>query len=340
MAKTRREAYGLWIETLFSVTMATPFVIINKDLKMRYFSTAFSNILGYGRREMAKLGFEKILIEGKEAMFDYVFRSDWRGELELQNFMFRHGDGSIRCFDAIIRRLKGWVIIIFKDVNRLAFDGLTRILNRQTFNLLSRAQIRIARRLKKKVTVFVIDIDNFKKINDTFGHREGDKILQIAAKALQTCFHRQTDLIGRIGGDEFCVAIVNGNVDAEKGKKCFIEMFKKFSRVQTGGRYEVGASVGYATYDFTLTKRHYPPLEELVKEADKSMYKEKHKENGYGVNLLKSPRKIKIKKGLNPEKRLSNMLEDLEEINGIDAQRGGDFFRDFWKETDETGLKS
>lgn len=83
-------------------------------------------------------------------------------------------------------------------------DELTGLYNRRGFRLMAEQELRHAQRINAETVLLSIDVDNFKSINDTFGHEEGDKVLELVAKSLKESF-RVTDIIARWGGDEFVV---------------------------------------------------------------------------------------------------------------------------------------
>lgn len=115
--------------------------------------------------------------------------------------------------------------------------------------------------------LFVLDIDNFKKINDTMGHAFGDQVLSTLGVRLRNQF-RVTDIIGRIGGDEFIVYLKNiSDEDARKKEaQRVLEFFKGF---QAGDyvKYSATASIGVALYP-----QDGASFEELYKAADKGVY--------------------------------------------------------------------
>ena len=83
-------------------------------------------------------------------------------------------------------------------------DDLTGLYNRRGFRLMAEQELRHAQRINAETILLSIDVDNFKNINDTFGHDEGDKVLKLVATTLTGSF-RGTDIISRWGGDEFIV---------------------------------------------------------------------------------------------------------------------------------------
>jgi methyl-accepting chemotaxis protein len=87
-------------------------------------------------------------------------------------------------------------------------DFLTNILNRRAFNREIDKYFSYAKRHNLRVSVMMIDIDFFKKVNDTYGHDAGDRVLQTLSKVVRECI-REEDIFGRLGGEEFGICILN-----------------------------------------------------------------------------------------------------------------------------------
>ena len=85
-------------------------------------------------------------------------------------------------------------------------DSLTGIINRRYFQNQAEQEVRRSRRFARDMAVMMIDIDHFKPINDTYGHAVGDTIIQGVVKRALECL-RQSDSIGRVGGEEFAVLL-------------------------------------------------------------------------------------------------------------------------------------
>lgn len=119
----------------------------------------------------------------------------------------------------------------------------------------------------QQAMMFVLDIDNFKKINDTMGHAFGDQVLRELGNNLPAQF-RATDIIGRTGGDEFTLFLKDIRDDeiAKKEAKKVLYFFRNF---QTGGyvKYSATASIGVAIYP-----RDGADFETLYKSADRALY--------------------------------------------------------------------
>jgi diguanylate cyclase (GGDEF)-like protein len=97
-----------------------------------------------------------------------------------------------------------------RTIERLSMiDQLTGIPNRRSFDERLQMEWKRAKRDKMPISLLMIDLDKFKKINDTYGHQQGDIVLQAVAKSLQQAFNRPADFAARWGGEEFIVLLPN-----------------------------------------------------------------------------------------------------------------------------------
>jgi diguanylate cyclase (GGDEF)-like protein len=152
------------------------------------------------------------------------------------------------------------------------FDELTGLYNRRGFFELAEQQLRLADRTKRSLTIVFGDLDEMKRINDVHGHETGDLALRDAASVLRSCF-RDTDLIARIGGDEFAVMALDSDRSAEHALRARIAE-RVADRNSTGDRvFELSISVGFAHYDSERPR----PLAALLAEADRAMYVRKER---------------------------------------------------------------
>lgn len=155
-----------------------------------------------------------------------------------------------------------------KRIRDLAYtDELTSLSSRTHFYLNVEELIKISARDKKKFGLLYIDLDNFKNVNDTFGHDMGDLLLINVAQRLKAAC-REIDYIARLSGDEFCIAI-NDEVDeygaAHVAKRC-LELVSKPLEL-AGRNFTPACSIGIA---------HYPDngidLNTILKAADTALY--------------------------------------------------------------------
>jgi len=149
-------------------------------------------------------------------------------------------------------------------------DELTGVYNRRGFFALVEHQFKIARRNNTGIFMLYADMDNLKKINDSMGHREGDKALVEIADILRKNF-RESDIIARIGGDEFVVFPVGTSMEAvEKTLDRLQKALETFNAENLRG-YALSMSVGISFYD----PNRPSSIDDLLSAADRSMYERK-----------------------------------------------------------------
>lgn len=152
-------------------------------------------------------------------------------------------------------------------------DPLTGLLNRGSFDSI----LDIFVKDNNQFALILIDVDNFKTVNDTYGHSTGDVILKKTATLLYNTF-RTIDHVCRIGGDEFAIIMVEMNSNLNYTIKDKIDEINKELAISKGGEPLVSLSVGVA-----LTDRENPTTD-IFKDADKALYVTK--ENGRnGINF-------------------------------------------------------
>lgn len=157
---------------------------------------------------------------------------------------------------------------LFSEVQQLAStDGLTGLHNRRHFMELARREFGRARRYQRPLTAIMMDIDNFKQVNDTYGHAVGDQALKIVSDRCRKTV-RDIDVLGRYGGDEFAALLLETDLDgarvvAERLRRCVVEP----SIVIGGGNLVITVSVGVAILDKTCTA-----LDTLLVRADQALY--------------------------------------------------------------------
>lgn len=146
-------------------------------------------------------------------------------------------------------------------------DPLTGLLNRRALKEFAGDAVLRAKKLCEPLTAVVIDCNDFKKLNDEFGHHAGDHVLQMLARVLES-ETRQMDLIARTGGDEFVLVLPGGDEDEARGVMQRIERLFE-ARIQDAG-YATTLSVGLAS-----VAEDDPGIESLIRRADRNMYAEK-----------------------------------------------------------------
>jgi len=184
--------------------------------------------------------------------------------------------------------------LLLQDLHEMAFnDHLTGLLNRRGFEKALHRQINIIQRYTvanntpfAPPILLVIDIDHFKKVNDSKGHDMGDIVLKTFAKKLTEVFHRTVDIISRFGGDEFVVLCTN-TVLKKQGMHCAERLRKVIANepLFDFGSFRVTASVGLTTLDIkqdTIPEEIDRIFNESIKKADGALYTSK----GAGKNTI------------------------------------------------------
>ena len=170
-------------------------------------------------------------------------------------------------YEELLRQKKD----LLKELERKAiYDPLTGLFNRYALmEFLSKEVERIKREKGENLFIIFLDLDNFKQVNDLYGHKKGDEVLKKVAKLLKSHF-RKYDIVARFGGDEFMVIVRNSsreNVEEtlKKLQKRIEEIFSKF---------DISVSYGIAVAPVDGTN-----IDKLIVIADRRMYqmKEKHK---------------------------------------------------------------
>jgi diguanylate cyclase (GGDEF)-like protein len=155
------------------------------------------------------------------------------------------------------------------------YDDLTGLPNRQLFKDRLLHEIARCSRTNEQLALLYIDLDNFKRVNDTLGHGAGDELLQLAARRLDESTKR-SDTVARLGGDEF-VVILGALPDPDEAGKTADRLLAELSRPLTvrDREFQPRASIGIALYPGDGATP-----EELLKNADTAMYRAK--EDGRG----------------------------------------------------------
>lgn len=154
-----------------------------------------------------------------------------------------------------------------------AIDALTGIANRRHFDRSLEREVRRARREARPLSLIFLDLDEFKRYNDTYGHLRGDDVLRRVAQTLNETFRRGGDFVARYGGEEF--AVVLPEVDARRAALYAERLRRRIWRLAipygSGANDRLTISGGVATID---AKCNATP-EQLLRAADKALYRAK-----------------------------------------------------------------
>lgn len=166
------------------------------------------------------------------------------------------------------------------EIERLAItDGLTGLFNHRHFQERLSQEFSRIDRFSEPLSVLIIDIDHFKKINDTYGHPVGDAVLKGVADKIRKTI-RNIDISARYGGEEFAVILIGTD---ERGAMNMAERLRKAVMNKTfsadKNTFSVTISIGISTYTKGIKRK-----EELIEKADKALYRAKN--SGRNRSLL------------------------------------------------------
>jgi diguanylate cyclase (GGDEF)-like protein/PAS domain S-box-containing protein len=154
-------------------------------------------------------------------------------------------------------------------------DALTGLPNRTLLEDLLTQSIALATRNQKRVVIFMLDLDRFKNVNDSFGHHVGDRLLEAVSARLRTSL-RESDIVARLGGDEFVIALPMADEDQDielVAKKALGALSAPFQI--DGHDLRIGASIGICEYP-----EHGESSRDLLQAADTAMYEAKKRGRG------------------------------------------------------------
>ncbi len=290
------ETYRESLTTIFDNSLDTVYQT-NAEGILTLVSPSVYNLLGYTPEEM--LG---------TPLKDYYWSPEYR---QIVTDSIIKGNGRMTNVEAILRKKDGSKVWIStnayarkdaegnlvsiegiarditsckKDQEELEWlatrDTLTSVYNRRHFIEVLSQECERANRYQGKLSLIYIDLDNFKLINDNFGHQSGDDMLKLVVNtAVKTM--RQSDLIGRLGGDEFAIAMPQTTAlqANDLGQRLIDEIDRCCQTQIEYRRHPVTLSIGIA--EFTPGDN----IDQLLEKADKAMYKAKRQGKNCIVSL-------------------------------------------------------
>jgi diguanylate cyclase (GGDEF)-like protein/PAS domain S-box-containing protein len=261
-------------------------MIIDATGTITYESPAVGRVLGYQPRDRLGTNAFAIVQQGDEAraaqMLADVVRTPG-GQLSTEVGM-RHADGTWRHIELVLKNLLDdpaveGIVVNYRDVTKRraledelrhqAFhDSLTGLANRALFLDRLEHAMSSKRRFGHPLAVLFVDLDDFKTVNDSLGHTEGDRLLVAVAERLRSVL-RTGDTIARMGGDEFAV-LVEDAVDTDAPMDVAARILAALEAPFPHRRNDlfVRASIGLSVWDAATDEK----AEDLIRNADMSMY--------------------------------------------------------------------
>lgn len=273
--------------------------VVDSSLHFTYVSPSFTRILGWSAADFESRPAAE-LVHSKDLQMLWVQATSGTAEATAcplrKEIRLQHADGTWRWFEATItnhlddQNISGVVANLHDVTERKALeeelrhqafhDSLTGLANRALFS--DRVEHALSRQVRSggQLAVLLVDLDDFKAVNDSLGHGTGDRLLAEAATRLRSVV-RTSDTVARLGGDEFAVLLEeqDGKGDYEQVAERVVAAFAK-PFVQGDRSFVVSASVGAAFSELTTSGS-----DELVRNADVAMYAAKAQGKGRWIRF-------------------------------------------------------
>ena len=264
-------------------------VYIDKDSNIIDINTRFTELFGFTAEEVRGKNINEGLIHSPDKIEEAqdLFRRSLSGNYYNYKTVRKKKDGtcfpvSISCSIVFINEQPKGRIVSYNDITErkkiekqleelARIDPLTGCYNRRYGMELLYRQMKLSQRSQSPLLLAFLDIDNFKTINDTFGHNEGDKVLKEVVELFKSSL-REVDIICRMGGDEFLLGFPDNSLrEAPLIRERLEESLSQLNH-QIKKNYQIQFSIGFSEYLPDKPKS----LDELIVIADREMYQEKH----------------------------------------------------------------
>jgi diguanylate cyclase (GGDEF)-like protein/PAS domain S-box-containing protein len=275
-----------------------------------FFTAPLSGILGYSEAELKGMNYRQYMDkDNAEKVFrtyNEVFRTgistkhvDWelikqdgsRIYVETSVTLMRDLSGKPIGFQGIVRditlRKK-----MEEEIKRLSItDPLTGLYNRRGFLTLAEQHLKVSERIERGSILLFADLDDLKIINDTWGHRKGDEALVEAAAIFKEVF-RESDVIARMGGDEFAILALDTSLVPREAPRILKDRLHRCISLHNARQdrdYTISMSIGIAFHDLNTPCF----IDDLMSRADALMYEQKKQkreyQSGHGVDQESLP---------------------------------------------------
>jgi len=272
-------------------TMIDSLLLLDKEGRIVSVNEALLNLSGYQKRELIRKPVSIFFndTDFKNSPMNNNFNKEPVKNHEI-NFKTKKGNDIPILFSSSTIAKEGaitGIVCIIKDISErkgmyekikelVRIDFLTGCYNRRYGLELIDRQIKLASREQSSLLLAFVDVDNLKKINDAFGHNEGDQVLKKVAGLFRSTL-REVDIICRMGGDEFLLAAIDSSLnEVHLFRKRLNEKLTQLNH-NIEKNYQIQFSIGFSEYSPNNPKT----LEELIASADREMYKEKKTKKRY-----------------------------------------------------------
>ena len=286
---TMDQLFHSLVETTNDIVLVTDNDFKNGGPHIVYVNPAFESKMGYRAEEV--IGQSAALLTGpntdKQARYriNRALRKGKGIRTELQKYSkdgkahwldmniipLENEPGEIQYFASIERDISRYKKMERQLAKMALFDSLTGSLNRAAFMQHAQKEFARAKRYHRPLSVVMIDIDFFKRVNDKYGHAAGDHVLQIFVEAIEEEI-RNTDILGRVGGEEFALLLPDTPLlSASHLAERVRERITKYPYLAGDQLIEVTASLGVA-----LLSDEDEHFKEMLHRADNALYTAKH----------------------------------------------------------------
>jgi len=258
-------------------------VLLDGDNKIRYISQSVSKV--FGIREPEKLTGKSFLDLFNEKSVRDLFEDLMKKRAFYEDYQKININSQIRTFNVFANKMTdNGMFFMLNDVSEITklkelaeqdslMDGLIQIPNRRAFDKQILQEWNRALREKVNLSFLMIDIDYFKKYNDTYGHLQGDELLKVAGSIFKKNLKRSADFVARFGGEEFGVLLYGtnsyqANVIAERIRK---NVEEETIITTTGVHTKFTISIGVCS----MIPNHSLEYGSIIEAADKALYKAK-----------------------------------------------------------------
>ncbi|HVC31063.1 MAG TPA: EAL domain-containing protein, partial [Steroidobacteraceae bacterium] len=227
-------------------------------------------------------------------------------ELPVSQVLLAHSapSGGVEFFSSVARDISERKHFEAQLLHLVGHDPLTNLFNRRRFQEELERELAQTERMGTQGALLFLDLDGFKGINDSFGHRVGDELLMSLAGRLRTQLP-ETGIPARLGGDEFAVLLPQtGLPQARAVAERVLETIRRHTLLIEGDSVEVTASLGIAVFP-----DHGESVEELLVHADFAMYQAKERRDAYSIYTAERDARAAFTSFLTWEHRLRDALE-------------------------------
>ncbi|WP_232502799.1 PAS domain S-box protein [Solidesulfovibrio magneticus] len=280
--KESEEKFRLIVETSNQGIVA-----VNQYFEITYSNKIIQKLAGYSEKELHELHIDSIFLSCGEESFSRTIINATERSIPKLECRIRNKDGE--CFWVLfssspISRLdnsSGGAFIMITDISEqknlelnllmlATKDGLTGVSNRHHFMEISGALLSSATRYNTEFSVAIFDIDNFKMVNDTWGHSAGDMVLKKIC-TLATAEFRSSDIIGRLGGEEFAISMPETSLE---NAAAAVERFRTIVESTIFEYDEIPINITISS-GVAACSKHTKAIDCLLKSADNFLYKAK-----------------------------------------------------------------